>query len=369
MEQTRTGCEGHRERRAPGPAPGDGDGRGDLDETVVIESPEELVASVPALLGFVPGPQSLVAICGTCGDGRQGPVIRLDAPGLFASEPGPQGRQDESVDPGPAQFLADFCEREQVERVHLVVVHPDCAEDEDAALRARDAAEAVVFWLGLAGTEVAGALGVGRFGTDEAWIDLVGGQIGTQSDPACSEVAVRAALDGRICGGDREEIDELYRGRDADACDDESIPASRRVRHSESQRRELVRRHDDLAGRLSAGGVVDEAELAALATALRDVTVRDRLLNRLAVRPLTERDGRRELWWTIARRRPPSERSVALTLLGAAHYFAGGGVHAWSALAEALEADPGNGLAALMLQALRMGLPPDRLREAALCVP
>ena len=336
-------------------------------DTVVIDSPEELVASVPALLGFVPGQQSLVAICGTCGDGRQGPVIRLDAAGLFGVEPGP-GEGEELVDPGPAQFLADFCERERVDRVHLVLVHPGCADEEDATLRARDAAEAVVFWLGLAGTEVAGALGVGVFGPGEAWIDLVGGRIGRQRDPGSTELAARAAVDGRVCGADREEIDELYRVRDADACDIESIPAAQRVRHSEIERRELLRRHDELARRMATGAVVDAADLGDLATALRDVTLRDRLLNRLATSPLEQRDGRRELWWAIARRRPASERSVALTLLGAAHYFSGGGVHAWSALAEAVEADPRNGLAVLMLQALRMGLPPDRLREAARCV-
>ena len=71
------------------------------------------------------------------------------------------------------------------------------------------------------------------------------------------------------------------------------------------------------------------------------------------------------MWWAVARRRPGRERSVALLLLGAAAYFDGSGVHAWSALSAALDADAGNSLARLLIDSLHAGLSPERLRQVA----
>ena len=51
--------------------------------TVVITSPEELIASIPAMLGFPPGPGSVVILCGRTADGGQGPVVRMDVDRLL----------------------------------------------------------------------------------------------------------------------------------------------------------------------------------------------------------------------------------------------------------------------------------------------
>lgn len=350
---------------------------------VVISSPEELIASVPALLGFPPGPGSVVVLCGETADGGSGPVVRMDVEGLVdtggstgsgRADPGadassdPGGSDDEwgwgGIDPGPARGLAQFCAREGIGTVHLVVVH-DGADDRYAAgLRAEDAASAFEYWLGEAGTEVAAAYGVAGFAEGEPWVDLFGMLGGVQVDPDSTQIAAVHAYGGRVRAGSRDEIERMYLERDADACDAEppgSGPASDRRRPVV----EALECHEDAARSLELGDEVDDDELAVIGRDLLRTDVRDEVYRGLAVRGLGDHDGRRLLWWAIARRRPGSERSVALLMLGAAAYFAGSGVHAWSALTAAVEADGRNSLARLLLDSLRAGLSPERLRRVA----
>ena len=372
--------------------------------TVVITSPEELIASIPAMLGFPPGPGSVVILCGRTADGGQGPVVRMDVDGLLddgrgfpgdddlvddpddPDDPDSIGRARPAIDPGPARGLARFCAREGIDSVHLVVVHENCADGYLAGLRAEDAASAFEYWLGEAGTGVEAAYGVGEFAEGEPWVDLFGITRGVQIDPDTTQIAAVHAYDGRVRAGSRDEIDRLYLVRDPDACDedrpDDAVvggagevdaadpggeSAGGRDRRAERARAvaAAVERHDDAARRLGVGEEVDDDELAAIGRDLLVIAVRDEIYRRLAQRGLGDRDGRRLVWWAVARRRPARERSVALLLLGAASYFAGSGVHAWSALSAAVDADPGNNLARLLLQGLHHGMAPERLRRVA----
>ena len=360
--------------------------------TVVITSPEELIASIPAMLGFPPGPGSVVILCGRTADGGQGPVVRMDVDGLLDDGRGFPGDDDllddpdDLHDPGPARGLARFCAREGIDSVHLVVVHENCADGYLAGLRAEDAASAFEYWLGEAGTGVEAAYGVGEFAEGEPWVDLFGMTRGVQIDPDTTQIAAVHAYDGRVRAGSRDEIDRLYLVRDPDACDedrpDDAVvggagevdaadpggeSAGGRDRRAERARAvaAAVERHDDAARRLGVGEEVDDDELATIGRDLLVIAVRDEIYRRLAQRGLGDRDGRRLVWWAVARRRPARERSVALLLLGAASYFAGSGVHAWSALSAAVDADPGNNLARLLLQGLHHGMAPERLRRVA----
>lgn len=162
----------------------------------------------------------------------------------------------------------------------------------------------------------------------------------------------------------------MYLVRDADACDEDPhesgpprVDGARRV--AEAVVAEAVERHDDAARRLEVGESVDDDELAGIGRDLLVIAVRDEIYRRLAQRGLGDGDGRRLVWWAVARRRPGRERSVALLLLGAAAYFDGSGVHAWSALSAALDADAGNSLARLLIDSLHAGLSPERLRQVA----
>ena len=377
------------------------EGGADGRTTVVITSPEELIASIPAMLGFPPEPGSVVVLCGRTADGAQGPVVRMDVDGLLddgrgfpgdddlvddPDDPDSIGRARPAIDPGPARGLARFCAREGIDSVHLVVVHEDCADGYQAGLRAEDAASAFEYWLGEAGTGVEAAYGVGEFAEGAPWVDLFGMARGVQIDPDTTQIAAVHAYDGRVRAGSRDEIDRLYLVRDPDACDEDrpgegvvggagevdagdprggSAPGRDRSAERARAVAAAVERHDDAARRLGVGEEVDDDELAAIGRDLLVIAVRDEIYRRLAQRGLGDRDGRRLVWWAVARRRPARERSVALLLLGAASYFAGSGVHAWSALSAAVDADPGNNLARLLLQGLHHGMAPERLRRVA----
>ncbi|MBB1026602.1 DUF4192 domain-containing protein [Dietzia sp. DQ11-38-2] len=345
-----------------------GDGM-DGTPTVVITSPEELIASIPSMLGFPPGTGSVVIVCGRTAGGRAGPVVRMDVDGLLGSDRDELSVRDEfppmTVDDGPARGLARFCAREGVTGVHLVVVHEDCADGETAGLLAEDVAAAFEYWLGLSGTQVVGAYGVGEFAHGSPWVDLFGMVRGTQVDPDSTEIAAVHAFDGRIRAGSRDEIEDLYLERDDDACDDDphgSGPVRLGGSHEVDR---AVQAHEDAVRSLEVGEELDEDVLAGIGRALLDIAVRDEVYRRLAQRGLGDQDGRRLLWWLLARRRPGRERSVALLLLGAAAYFAGGGVHARAALEAAVSADPANSLARLLLHGLEQGLAPERLRRVA----
>lgn len=345
----------------------DGDDEG---RTVVIATPEELIASVPAMLGFPPGPGSMVVICGRLADGGQGPVVRVDVPGLLAESPGydddPSATDDAGRDEEVVRGLAGFCAREQVSGVHLVVVHENCADDPAAGSRARDAADVFDFWLGAAGTAVTAAYGVGEFGAGAPWADLFGMACGAQMDPDSTEIAAVYAFDGRMRAASRGEIERIYLDRDPDACEVEAHGRGLSRLRGKAAIERAVALHDAAAEHLGQDGTLTDPELADVGVALLDIAVRDEVYAGLARRGLGDEDGRRRLWWAVARRRPGRERSVALTLLGAAAYFAGSGVHARSAFDAAIRASADNNLAGLLLEGLDRGIAPERLRRLAL---
>lgn len=372
----------------------------DEREHVVIKTMEELIASVPHLLGFPPPLGSVVMVCERMIDGGRGPVMRVDVPGLVddgALDPGDDELFGGSADfrdfddpddpssdaqggmgiPGgsfnwePMKGLARFCARAGVESVSVVVVRENCTSDALAARQAIDAAAAAVYLLELAGTAVVAAYGVEEFEGGALWVDLLGMGSGVQIDPASTHIAAANAFLGRTVATSRDEIVQMYLERDSDACEEaEWAPGRARDRlagsvMSRSASEAMVIRHDRAALRLESGGEIDDDELAVIGRGLLSVSVRDEVYRRLASHLLEEVDGRRMLWWALARRRPARERSVALLLLGAASYFDGAGVHAGAAFDAALEADPANTFAQTLKDGLDSGFPPERLRWAA----
>lgn len=320
-------------------------------ETLVITSPGELVASIPGLLGFMPSNLSLVVLC------TGGPVIRLDVPELDDPEMIP-------VSWWAVDVLRDFCLREDVDDMHVVLVHDGCCtpgEDQDAALELIDS---LYFWVEQTGCRVAGVIGVDRIATGLPWRDLsiVGnGQWGGfQEDPESTQAAMGRVMSGSVGYSSREEVAQLYARRD------EGVgPGPRRGyrRPSDATAEREIALLRDAARDVESGARVDDARLATVGRCLRSKRVRDEMLLDLFRRPLGAVDGRRELWWGVARRMPQAERAEALVLLGTAAYLSGEGVHASSAFDCAIEANPDCRLALLLSRALRQGVPPDRLRS------
>ncbi|GLB64495.1 hypothetical protein NCCP2495_23740 [Dietzia sp. NCCP-2495] len=372
-------------------------------EQVVISSPEELIASVPAMLGYPPDPCSVVIVCSKMSGGGQGPVMRIDVPGLgddgfpehdldewiYGDHDGdelddPDREPDFGVAPrkasgeGEALEIARYCRSQGVEAAFLIVVGEGCTSGLRSGLRAEDVAAEFREELERAGTTVVAAYGVEGFAEGRDWVDLFGMVRGVQIDPAGTQIAAVHAFEGRVRAESRSQIAELYAVRDEDACYVDPAGSRRGARAGRDRsRREStweedesrvaadVERHDAVAARLGAGEEIDDDELAVIGQSLLVIAVRDEVYRGLARRRPQDADGRRELWWRLARRRPPRERSVALLLLGATAYFAGSGVHAMFAFEAALEADAHNSLAGLLLESVLRGLNPDQLRHTA----
>ncbi len=104
---------------------------------------------------------------------------------------------------------------------------------------------------------------------------------------------------------------------------------------------------------------VDDAHLAAIASALPDLQVRDRLF---AFAGTDESADCEVLWGMLARVLTGTPRAAALTLLGLFAYLRGAGPLAGVALEAALDEVADYSLAQLVLTALRTGMPPSDIR-------
>ncbi|TVT20256.1 DUF4192 domain-containing protein, partial [Amycolatopsis rhizosphaerae] len=106
-----------------------------------------------------------------------------------------------------------------------------------------------------------------------------------------------------------------------------------------------------------------DEEIVRLAQALADTQVRDACLT-TAVPPRSESSFAAErLWFELVRRTPEPERAAPATLLGYSAYQRGEGALANLAFDNALAADPGYLLAALLRRCLEHGIAPDTVRH------
>jgi len=116
------------------------------------------------------------------------------------------------------------------------------------------------------------------------------------------------------------------------------------------------------AAQLADGASLDDALLARLGGALRDVRVRDTLYA-LAV---GESAGQAEdLWALLARTLPDPWRVEALSLLAFSAYARGDGPLAGVALDAALRGDPTHRMSGMLDTALQSGLRPEKIRGLA----
>jgi alkylhydroperoxidase/carboxymuconolactone decarboxylase family protein YurZ len=110
------------------------------------------------------------------------------------------------------------------------------------------------------------------------------------------------------------------------------------------------------------GGTLGDTEVAALASTLTDVAVRDTLYA-LAVGAAA---GQAEtLWALLARTLPEPWRLEALVLLAFSAYARGDGPLAGLSLEAALRGDPKHRMAGMLDTALQSGMRPEQIRELA----
>lgn len=328
--------------------------------SVRISDPADLIAAIPALLGFRPH-RSLVALClgGTPSVIRT--VMRHDLPeGVLTTG-----------DRVALERMALVCEGADCDAVIAVVVDDRTAAPDDDRAPGGPLVDAPLDCLGACLSEVAVPL-VAAYATTgidagRPWWGVLGDpRCGVVADPRASEVAAAQVLRGRQIRTSRAELEHLLRPRGhedrrrmARLLATARHPSSRTVPRGNRAALEFVLAR--VAGRGAAGPLADE-DVAAIAVALENLAVRDCMLG-LAV--TAEADGVEQAWVEMARALPGRSRADPATLLAFSAYARGDGPMAGVALAVALAADPRHRLAGLLDAALRGGVRPDAIVDLA----
>ncbi|WP_116101620.1 DUF4192 domain-containing protein [Amycolatopsis thermalba] len=336
--------------------------------TVRISDPGELIAAVPHLLSYRPGP-SVVLLNHSRGRKRRIiPVIRADLP-------------DETCEPDATRELVRCVLRHPGAGVTVLIV--GCRPGHRAppgTLPHHRLAHRLVAECEAAGRPVDHALWVPEIRGGAPWRcyheDC---RPGVLPDDRETVLAAAMAANGQVTYGSREELarqlvaddpaaierrDRLLAAAADDARPDAPAMGSSGVAepagHVAVVRAALARA---VAGDFD----LSDEDVVSLAMALSDLRVRDRCLTTAEPPGEPPAAAAERLWLELVRRTPPPERAEAAVLLGYAAYRRGDGVLAALAFDNALAAHPGHRLAELLQICLTRQLPPDALRRLSHC--
>lgn len=338
-----------------------------------LREPGDLIAAVPAMLGFMPARSLVVTVLRADPDAPEAASVEV----VTRMDLDNRGRSTTGL---LVERVAGICVRHRAVAALALVVDDRATEPggRHAGVRARkhgDLVAALEHRLDADSVPLAGAWAVQAIGPELPWWTLSGPwSRGLQHDPATSMVTLRHVLDGRPLRGSRRELTDLLEvdpvARDATAAALEIAAAAaaqrlaRLVRHGDPRvrlRLELCRVLGYLE-RTEAGARLTPVELADLAVALRDPALRDIMFG---LAPGPHADGAEALWTQLTRALPAPDRAEAAALLGYCAYARGDGPLAGVALDAALTADPQHRMATLLELGLQTGMPPERLRRLA----
>lgn len=323
---------------------------------LTLSEPGDLIAALPALLGFPPH-RSLVLVCLNGPQHRRvGLVARLDLPHPERTTPADRH--------AIAEQLAVLCARQDAVAVVLTAVedrHRSGPAHQDLLSAVRDAVEAV-------GTEVLAAHHVRSVHAGARWRSCFGDpRTGRLPDPASAAVTAAHVAEGRVVHASRAELCALLDPRPEPALEELLAPARAelvadvaargRTAHAAALRTVLAA----VAG-IEDGTVPGPQQVAVLAAALSELAVRDACM---ALPGTDHGRGAELLWLDLTRRLPAPVGAEAATLLAHSCYTRGEGPLAGEALGLALAADPGHRMAQLLAASLQAGVAPDGVR--ALC--
>lgn len=329
----------------PNPLP---DGR----SRVKISKPGDLIAAIPALLGFRPH-RSLIAVCLGGDPTVVQCVMRQDLPrGIVTAD-----------DRFGLEHIAGVCAQAGAEAVVTVVVDDRYGE---AAAASNDVfVDHFVDCLDEVGIAAIAVHATTALVAGRRWWSLAGDSAGgILPDPRASRVAVAQVLRGRPILESRDQLVDvlapLHR-REQRALGRLLALARHPASGNRSDREQLEFVLVRIAAMESTGHLTDN-EIAALSVALERVPVRDSVLG-LALTDAA--DVAEQVWITLARALPGRARAEPAALLGFSAYVRGNGPLAGIALAAALDADPEHRLAGLLDMALRHGLQPSAIVDLA----
>ncbi len=315
--------------------------------TLKINSPAELVAAVPYLLGFHPSDSVTVVAF------RRGRVLfagRHDLPPSDSAEEDAQAA---------AAHLAAVVAREDADAA-VVIGYGEAIRVTPAVLRAAEAlrrSAVPVF-------EVLRVTG-GRF-----WSYLCNGDDGCPEDgslcpPEHSAIAAAATYAGHVALPDREAlVAQVAPVEGAQRAAMAAATARARARLSALADRDagrldrLLRRSGraavrDAERRYRSGGRLSDDEVAWLGVALADVAVRDYAWERIGLD-----QWQLTLWTDVLRRVEAAYVPAPASLLGFAAWRGGVGALAWAAVERALAQDPAYGMAQTLREILTYAVSP-----------
>ena len=322
------------------------------DPPVRVKDTAELIATVPALIGFHPR-ESLVLITTGGPSGRRiGLTLRADLPPpalrrLLVADVVGSVLLDEPA--GVAVIIL------AAPRDGVYPPHAELARDLVGALAEVDVAAHAVAW---AASTAAGA----------PWACYGGCRCsGTLPDPAGTVYAAAAVVEGQVIHADRADMERVVTPADPD-----------RIRRRErllTDRTDAALRHPNPAAEPTGGLAAVDAAIAAvaageldlddaaateLAWALADPSVRDAALLR-NLEPSAA--AAEQLWATLCRELPDPEAAEPAALLAAAALLRGHGALANVALERAERAWPGHRLTRLLRQVATAGIRPEAFRR------
>ncbi|ADG78447.1 hypothetical protein TPAU25S_02004 [Tsukamurella paurometabola] len=317
-----------------------------------IDDVGELIAAVPALLGFVPE-RSVVLLVHDDVTGRIGATARTD---LGLTRAGTL-RVDCRRHLGQAVGLL---RRQGADRLYALVV--DDRRLTKAVPALVDCLETVVSAEPTLGAEVvlADLFFVSAIADGARWL-CRHGESGAVTDPATSPVALAAALEGRPVRASRTELVALLAAAGRGIGRADCLAAASNV--SDRDPAELL--GAVVAAVLQVGSrpePLGDADVAVLGGALLDVNVRDAALS-LSLSVVA--DDALEMFAELARRLRGTPRAAAALLVAASAYARGDGPLTGIALDAALAADPGYRAARLLAAAFENGISPRAVSAAA----
>ncbi|MFC9433358.1 DUF4192 domain-containing protein [Nocardia sp. NPDC057030] len=348
------------------------------DCAVCVDEPGEVIAAVPAMIGFPPERSLVVLVLRSSGRGTGSiidAVVRFDL-----DQDGGRRRLRAGM---VAQCVLQICAHDDIAEVLVVVVDDRAVEaprrSETGERCGTGRFEVLIDALDrrLATHEIAltGAWAVRAIEPEQHWWSLLGpDREGTLPDPSASSVALSHVLDGRQIRGSRAELTALV-AEDVEVRDQVAAILDGALSVARDRYARAVRRGDPSdysrqaldyvlwqIANTESGVQLMVPELAELAAALRDRAVRDAMFALAVGDHAVAAEG---LWAALTRALTGRDRAEAASLLGYSAYVRGDGPLAGIALEAALDADPDHPLATLLEASLMVGMRPDQLRRLA----
>jgi len=300
-------------------------GAGPMD--LVVQSPDELLAAMPHVLGFQPE-ESIVLV--PFGPGL--PITRVDLPTtardreeVWDALSGPYGRH---ARPGA--------------RVGIVCITEDRRSAELASQHLSNRLETVGI-----------ATHLRLWADGERWREFNSGATGLQTQEAAERIAAKTVLTGTVqpaanraslaasLVGDREPIAQVLETARTSAAS--STPSAERDWALDR----LGQFHAD-------GNRLSDVDGARMLVALQTISTRDALWEDMSTQNIASHIA---LWGDLTRRAPDEVRTAPASMLGFASWLRGDGAKAWCAL-DQVPADRPYSMAAIVASALQNGLHP-----------